>query len=272
MNLLQEYFPATTHESRMKGAGDALSARAFYLSKRPRNLQYLLEKRISWIKPYLPTQAELIVEVGCGIGVTKEFIDHPALRLTDFTANPWVDLKVDALAMPYADGSVDVLIAINMLHHLAYPSLFLKEAARVLKAGGRLLIRDATASVAMRCALLLMRHEGYSFLRDPFDASKPCNDPQDLWSGNNAISDLLFGRPDVFQEKCPELSIERQWFEEFMIFPISGGVTAKSKTIQLPFWALRAIDRIDEFLVRRWPHIFSFQRNVVLKRMPIQVH
>jgi ubiquinone/menaquinone biosynthesis C-methylase UbiE len=269
MNLLKEYFSSSRDESRMRGAGDVAAARAEYFSKRPQNLHYLLSKRIAWINDYLPQEASLIVELGCGMGITREFIRHPALKLTDYAPNPWVDMQADALAMPWRDESVDVLIVINALHHLAYPSLFFKEAARVLKTGGRLLIRDATASLAMRLALLLMRHEGYSFLRDPFDTSVPCNDPQDAWSGNNAISDLLFAHPERFQAEFPSLKIEKQWFEEFLIFPLSGGVTAKKGTVQLPWSVLRLIDRFDNFLVGNWPRLFAFQRNVVLKKVPV---
>src|SRR5207237_6905434 len=135
--------------------------------------------------------------------------------------------------------------------------------ARVLKPGGLMLIRDATASLVMRLTLRLMRHEGYSFLRDPFDTSKPCNDPEDPWSGNNAISDLLFGRPDQFHKHCPFLTIEKQWFEEFLIFPLSGGVTGKNVTVQLPWNILRFIDGLDSLLVLWTPVVIAFQLIVV---------
>jgi ArsR family transcriptional regulator len=48
-------------------------------------------------------------------------------------------------ALPLVDDSVDVAVLMLVLHHVAEPSRVLKEARRVLRAGGRLLIADMCA-------------------------------------------------------------------------------------------------------------------------------
>ena len=48
-------------------------------------------------------------------------------------------------ALPLADGVLDVAVLMLVLHHVAEPSRVLKEARRVLRAGGRLLIADMCA-------------------------------------------------------------------------------------------------------------------------------
>jgi len=48
-------------------------------------------------------------------------------------------------ALPLADDSLDVAVLMLVLHHVAEPSRVLKEARRVLRAGGRLLIADMCA-------------------------------------------------------------------------------------------------------------------------------
>lgn len=48
-------------------------------------------------------------------------------------------------ALPLDDASLDVAVLMLVLHHVAEPSRVLKEARRVLRAGGRLLIADMTA-------------------------------------------------------------------------------------------------------------------------------
>jgi SAM-dependent methyltransferase len=48
-------------------------------------------------------------------------------------------------ALPLDDAVLDVAVLMLVLHHVAEPSRVLKEARRVLRAGGRLLIADMTA-------------------------------------------------------------------------------------------------------------------------------
>lgn len=48
----------------------------------------------------------------------------------------------DMLALPYGDGSADLVTIHQVLHYLDEPARALHEAARVLRAGGRLLIAD----------------------------------------------------------------------------------------------------------------------------------
>ncbi len=52
-----------------------------------------------------------------------------------------VDLRRgDLQSLPIEDASVDAVVVMLVLHHIADPPAVLKEAARVLKAGGRLLV------------------------------------------------------------------------------------------------------------------------------------
>jgi 2-polyprenyl-3-methyl-5-hydroxy-6-metoxy-1,4-benzoquinol methylase len=117
--------PAT----RMAHTGDVARARAEFPTRRGDNLRFLLRKRFGWMRPYLKDGAH-VVEVGCGTGLSREFLDHPGLELTDVTPNPWVDRVVDALRMPYEAGSLDAVISNNMIHHLAKPQVFFREVDR----------------------------------------------------------------------------------------------------------------------------------------------
>lgn len=54
-----------------------------------------------------------------------------------------VELRLgDAKALDAADGSFDTVFSNTILHHMHDPRPFLREAARVLRPGGALLIRD----------------------------------------------------------------------------------------------------------------------------------
>lgn len=61
----------------------------------------------------------------------------------------------DATALPFPDGSFDLVVSNFLLHHLAEPVQLLDEAARVLKPGGRVLIKDLRRQPAWKAAVLL---------------------------------------------------------------------------------------------------------------------
>lgn len=99
----------------------------------------------------------VVGDLGCGTGAvtaaiaptvsrviavdgSMEMLSAARKRLRDAHT---VDLRRGELeALPIEDDSLDVALAVLVLHHLAEPLLVLREAARVLKHGGRLLIVD----------------------------------------------------------------------------------------------------------------------------------
>jgi SAM-dependent methyltransferase len=258
------YLPS--HEKNlMRHEGDVELARRNFLQNRPSNLAYLLTTRFSWMEPY-SNGAKEIVEIGSGHGLIKEFLKNPNLKLSDVVKRPWTDLEVDALQTPFADGSVDVLIASHMIHHLAQPSRFFGEMARILRPNGLLLIVDINTSLFMRLILRIMRHEGWSYDVDVFDPNCIANDPRDPWSANCAIPELLFRKGQRFESAIPEFEIVRNELCECLLMPLSGGVVAKTKTINLPTLVLKGIEKLDRILVRLMPDAFAFGRRVVLKR------
>jgi SAM-dependent methyltransferase len=76
-----------------------------------------------------------VLNVGCGEDLHSDAIN--------IDLRPVGDLVADVTDLPYQDGSVDELRALDVLEHFSefdYPSV-LTEWARVLKPGGRLIVR-----------------------------------------------------------------------------------------------------------------------------------
>lgn len=250
---------------RVTHAGDVARSRAEYATRRGANLRYLLRKRISWMQRYL-TDDTFAVELGCGPGFSRLFLRSARLELTDVEARPWVDRVVDALAMPYPDGTIDVLIANNVVHHLATPPLFFAEAARVLRPGGHLLLQECDCSLTTRLAIRLTGHEAYDLSADPLDPTAVCNDPSDPWSANCAIPNLLFDDAARFQRAFPAFRILEQRRSEFLVYFNSGGIVGRAPYLPLPVAALRLLDVVDAVLVGFAPGVFASQRRIVLQR------
>jgi ArsR family transcriptional regulator len=104
--------------------------------------------------------ALIVGDLGCGTGsLSLSLAPHVAhVHAIDgspamldaarhrLTGQPNVSVAEGSLeALPLADASLDVAVLMLVLHHVAEPSRVLKEARRVLRDGGRLLIADMCA-------------------------------------------------------------------------------------------------------------------------------
>jgi SAM-dependent methyltransferase len=267
MRLLPKtYFPHHT-DNRMESEGNLLRARADFLAMRQNNLRFLLRNRYKWMNRFIKL-GDTIVEIGSGAGFSHEFIKGNVIT-TEIEPYPWVAICLDAMRLPFGPQTIDVVICVNALHHFANPVRVLHDLHGCLKLGGFLLLFEPNPSVLFLLLLRIMRHEGWSFEVDVFDRTASVNDPADPWSGNNAISYLMFRDRTVFRKNAPGYEIVHDSFRECMLFPLSGGVTAKTRAIELPIPVLKIIDQIDRKLCRLMPMVFAMGRAVVLQKSSI---
>lgn len=261
----QRHFPARSCDH-LTDAKNVARARADFLRRRPRNLDFLLRKRYAWMNEYLDGK-ETVVELGCGLGLSREYIRNPRLMLTDVNDYPWIDRRVDALDLPFADGSVDAFICGHLVHHLAFPLTFFDSVARLLKPGGYVLIQELECSPFLKMLLWLRGNEGWDDGAPVFDRAARCTpDPADPWAANCAIPRLLFSSPRRFEKEAGGLAVIRDEPCECLLFPASGGVLAKVPAPVLPSWALALIDRLDEAAVRAFPRALALGRRVALQK------
>lgn len=252
-------------ENRMRSEGDVVGARADYARRKSANLHFLLRSRFEWMNQYIAPDARG-VDIGCGSGLSREFIRARRLLLTDFADQRFLDISgVDALRLPFVDQAFDFVVASNLIHHLPYPTRFLSEARRVVRPGGHLLMHEPQASLLFRAVLRAMRHEGYSFDVDVFNETCVCTDLNDLWAGNNAIPRLLFDDHGRFLCAQPRWRIVRDEPCECLMFLNSGGVTAKTAYVPLPAPVLKGVQMLDAVLARVAPNVLALGRRIALQ-------
>ena len=104
---------------------------------------------------------EDVLDVGCGTGPVFSLLSEkypekhyvgldltPAMIETAQAKGlPCAEFVVgDAENLPFGDESFDAVLCSNSFHHYPNPGAFLREANRVLRPGGKLILRDYTSS------------------------------------------------------------------------------------------------------------------------------
>ena len=265
--MLDTYFPEHS-QNRMKNEGEVTEARKYFMTGKNRILYRLIEQRFSWMNEYIQETDEVIVELGCGAGLSKEFIHSDKFVMTDVARHEWVEKYVDAMNIDYPNNSVDVFICSHMIHHISNPAVFLDAISKKLKPRGRVIIQDIYTCLLMKFALRLMRHEGWSDTVDVFDRTTVCNDPSDAWSANCSVPKLLFfGKSGgVFEQEFPQYKIIKKSRNECFLFFLSGGVIAKTFYLPVGDKGTVVIKRIDRFLVKKFPAVFACGCSIVLQK------
>ena len=93
-----------------------------------------------------------VLDIGCGLGASTRLLNRRGVAAVgvDIDAgavtDPWTPLVVaDAARLPFADASLNGVVAECVVSTLANSGRALAEWARVLKAGGRLALSDVVS-------------------------------------------------------------------------------------------------------------------------------
>jgi SAM-dependent methyltransferase len=141
--------------------------------------------------PYLPPQGK-ILEAGCGLCATLIYLQRQGFRVygLDYAVNalqkaldhtPGLRLQGgDIHALPYANGSLDAYLSFGVLEHFEHgmqPGL--KEAARVLRPGGILVLTIPYPNIVWRLVQWRRKRSGQGALTDD-DFYESTYTPHDL--------------------------------------------------------------------------------------------
>lgn len=93
-----------------------------------------------------------------GVDLARHMLDHAERHRAESPVGGRVEFRLaDAKGLDFEDGSFDAVFSNTILHHIPDPGPFLREAVRVLKPGGALLVRDLYRPDTPARALELVR-------------------------------------------------------------------------------------------------------------------
>jgi SAM-dependent methyltransferase len=161
------------------------------------------------------------LEIGGGIGNFKERL--PNVISSDIQFGRWLDIVADAQRLPFRDGSLSNIVMLDVLHHIEFPLLFLREAARALRPGGRIVMVEPGITLGSTLFFRLVHQEPVIMSANPLLIGEPDPD-RDPYFSNQAIPTLISGKfRDQFHAALPGMRIvEDSWFS-FAVYPLSGG-------------------------------------------------
>lgn len=163
----------------------------------------------------------LTVEVGGGSGNFKDFA--PDTVSTDIVSAPWLDAVADASRLPFADGSVSNIVLFDVLHHIEFPVLFLDEATRALRPGGRVIFSEPAITPVSNIFYTYLHPEPVDMNADIFTSGTPDPD-RDPFDANQAIPSLMMRRQrDRFEARFPGLAIAESRLTSLLAYPMTGG-------------------------------------------------
>ena len=94
------------------------------------------ERRLALMRQYVSLEGKRILDVGCGLGMYVK-------RFRDFSEAVYgvdVDLERAAEALPFPSGCFDVVLLNEVIEHVEDDRQAVREAYRVAKAGGKVVI------------------------------------------------------------------------------------------------------------------------------------
>jgi SAM-dependent methyltransferase len=204
----------------------------------------------------------LTLEVGGGSGNLKEYL--PEVITTDIVTTPWLDISCDAQTLPFRTASFSNIVGMDVLHHIERPIRFLREAQRLLKPGGRLILLEP-AITPISWIFYNFFHEEPVILKDDPLADGPLTPGRKPFDANQAIPSLLVGKyRQELAQKVSQLSLKNVEYLSLWAYPLSGGF---KRWCLVPRSWLRSLLVIEKSLERLLGRVMGFRLLIVLEKV-----
>jgi SAM-dependent methyltransferase len=189
-----------------------------------------------FVKAIPEPEKKMLVELGSGGGFIKEVIGN--VITSDILELPNVDKVFSALDMPFEDRSVDAFFMFDVLHHIAEPGGFFREAIRCLKPAGKIVMIEPANTLWARFIYKNFHHE----LFDP-EAQWGLEESGPVSHGNGAMPWIIFTRDrGIFEKEFPQLRIVRMRNHTPLRYLLSGGLTLRQMVPSFTYPLIKGVE------------------------------
>lgn len=180
-----------------------------------------------------------VVEIGAGTGNFKRWLQPRSCWTLDILPGKYVNVQANALDLPFRRESLDNIVMIDALHHLARPWAFLQKAAEVLRPAGRLIMFEPFVSVWGWWVYKFFHHETVDFRFEDSMMEKGA------WEGNAAIPKVVLAAKNRSRLPLRPVRIE---YSECLAYPLSGGFSYRPL---LPVAVLLGLQKLERLWLFR---------------------
>ena len=205
-----------------------------------------------------------VLDIGSGTAHIKDF--RPDIISTDILSFPGIDVVADAHRLPFPEGFFAGVVMLDVLHHLERPIEFLREASRVLKPGGCLVMIEPAMTTLARRFYDHFHAEPVDMNADPF-ADVTINPDRDPFDANQAVPTLLFATPAAcrrVEAVIPSLRVQSVEWLSLFAYPMSGGF---QKWSLIPAALVGPMLALEEKMPQAVRRLIAFRMMVVLDRI-----
>jgi SAM-dependent methyltransferase len=204
-----------------------------------------------------------ILDIGSGTAHIKD--SSSDIVSSDILSFPGIDVVADAHRLPFPNELFSGVVMLDVLHHLERPIEFLKEASRVLKPGGRLVMIEPAMTTLARRFYDYFHDEPVHMDVDPF-ADVAINPDRDTFDANQAIPTLLFATPAArgrIEQVIPLLRVRSVKWLSLFAYPLSGGFQSWSL---MPAALVRSMLAFEQKVPEAVCRQIAFRMMIVLER------
>jgi SAM-dependent methyltransferase len=204
-------------------------------------LRRIYDEWYDMVEAALPPGVAPVLELGSGAGYLAERV--PQVITSDVMAVPRLHVVADATALPFREASLSGVVLINVLHHVREPASFFREAARVVRPGGRVVMIEPWVTSWSRFVYRRLHHEPFEPAAETW--SLPPGGP--LSTANSALPWMIFERDKQrFEGAFPHWRVASIRTLMPFRYLLSGGMSMRSLMPGATFAAWRVVESILE--------------------------